>query len=103
MVGNGALVGHDGSTLIENSILLGSGGHDLEVAETQTALSVLGYAIDPLKVDDPLGRIDWGSPDLNVYVDPFFCDPRMPAVTLQGDYRLDTKSPCLPEYSPAGC
>ncbi len=100
-VEDGIAVGGDGSTVIENSILWGNEENDLRVIGG-LAVSVLGCAVDPLNIDDPLNLVDWGSPDLNVYVDPFFCDPRMPAVTLEGDYRLDAVSPCLPEYSPSG-
>ncbi len=96
------LEGNNSTTLIENSILWGNGENDLRVEGGGAVVHVFGCAVDPLNVYDPLNLIQWGSPDLNVYIDPFFCDPRMPAVTLEGDYRLDAVSPCLPEFSPSG-
>ena len=110
---NGCTIAHNGTSgvdiaetssatlAIERSILWGNGGGDLTLVGDVDA-TVYGSAVDPSGVDDPGERIDWGDPDENVYIDPFFCDPAAPGRTPAGAYYLDAVSPCLPAYSPSG-
>ncbi|MBD3236267.1 MAG: hypothetical protein GF330_06170 [Candidatus Eisenbacteria bacterium] len=87
---------------IDLCILWGNGGYDL-LLYNEPQVQVLRSAVAPYGVYDPDELIDWGSPDENVYVDPYFCDPVIPPVeTFDGDYRLDATSPCLAMYSPSG-
>jgi len=74
---------------------------DLTV-DGDTNVTVLQSAVEPAKVDDALEVIDWGDPDQNVSIDPFFCDPVPPGRTGEGGYTVDAVSPCLPEYRPDG-
>ncbi len=89
-----------GTTQIDRTIIWGNALWDIKA--NCDDITVLGSAVDPAKVYDPGGVIDWGNPDENVYIDPFFCDPLPPGLNLWGDYTLDAVSPCLPEYSPSG-
>lgn len=70
-------------------------------ADSAAVVRIACCDIDPAKVGG-VGSVEWLAN--NMVADPLFCDPAPcgEAPTLEGDYRLQDGSPCLPPASPCG-
>jgi hypothetical protein len=91
-----------GSAQIERSIISGNCDEDLgiysrDVTVSCSAIDTLGVFLGEGAAIEYIGE--------NVFDDPLFCDP-LPCdgyfPSTEGDYSLQSNSPCLPENSPCG-
>jgi len=97
--GGGVFTGQD--ALIDRCAIWGNcapaGGSEVRAV---TGVHFTCSCVDSAGVETYRGSVNY---DPNcVFTDPLFCDPVGCSQTTEGDWRLASDSPCLPEFSPCG-